>query len=171
MPRKVTPTYVLLNQITLAAASSSVTFSSIPQNYEDLVIVLNGSPADTAYPVNALRFNGDSGNNYSYVGMSGTGSGTGSGTNSSMGYASLGQAYGTGPSTSSRFATVAQIFDYSEIDKHKTMLSRNNVSDAGTEAQVVRWASTSAITSISVITSSGAGYATGTTFSLYGIVA
>jgi hypothetical protein len=170
MPRKVTPTYVLLNQLTLLPVVNSVTFSNIPQGYSDLIITINGRPSDTSYPVVALRFNADSGNNYSYVGMSGNGSTTARGANSSMGYASLGQAYGTGPSTSSRFQTLAHIMDYSALDKNKTVLSRNNVPGTGVEAQATRWANTAAVSSITAITTSG-GFANGTTFSLYGVYA
>lgn len=165
-----TPTYVLLTQATLAANSSSVTFSSIPQNYGDLVITLNGKPSDTSFPVIALRFNGDSGSNYSYVGVSGNGSSTNSGTNASLGYLSIGQAHGTGPSTSSQFQTIVNIIEYSAIDKHKVAISRNSVPDTGAETQVARWANTAAVTSISAITTSG-GFAIGTTISIYGLVA
>jgi hypothetical protein len=59
--------------------------------------------------------------------------------------------------------------DYAATDKHKTVLTRNNVSGTGVEAQAARWANTAAITSVTVITSSGAGFATGTVISLYGV--
>jgi hypothetical protein len=161
--------YIPLATVTLGGSDASIVFSNIPAIFKDLVITLNGTPADTAYPVHALRFNGDTANNYSYVGMTGNGSSGGSGNNSSLGYASLGQAYGIGPATSSNFATIANIMDYAATDKHKTMLVRNNVSGTGVEAQGVRWASTAAINSVTVITSSGAGFATGTVISLYGV--
>ena len=161
--------YIPLATVTLGGSDASIVFSNIPAIFKDLVITLNGTPADTAYPVHALRFNGDTANNYSYVGMTGNGSSAASGNNGSLGYASLGQAYGIGPATSSNFATIANIMDYAATDKHKTMLARNNVSGTGVEAQAVRWASTAAINSVTVITSSGAGFATGTVISLYGV--
>lgn len=160
--------YIPLANVTLTGSDASIVFSNIPATFKDLVITLNGTPADTAYPVHALRFNSDTGNNYSYVGMSGNGSSAASGNNGSLSYASLGQAYGVGPSTSSNFATIAHIMDYA-ADKHKTVLSRNNVPGTGVEAQAARWANTAAITSVTVITSSGAGFATGTTINLYGV--
>jgi hypothetical protein len=161
--------YIPLANVTLTGSDASIVFSNISAIYKDLVITLNGTPADTAYPVHALRFNSDTGNNYSYVGIRANGSSASSGENSTMAYASLGQGYGVGPSTSSNFATTASIMDYA-TDKHKTMLVRNNVSGTGVEAQAVRWASTSVINSITVITTSGAGFATGTTINLYGVV-
>lgn len=159
-----------LATITLQAASAQITFSGIPSSFRDLVVVLNGTPADTAYPVHALRFNGDTGNNYAYVGMTGNGSTASAGNNNSLAYASLGQAYGIGPATSSNFSTIAHIMDYSATDKRKTVLVRNNVPGTGVEAQAVRWANTAAITAIEVITSSGAGFAAGTTIGLYGVI-
>ena len=61
-----TNTYVALDTQTLGSAAASVTFSSIPQTYTDLVLVING------YSINDVdwRFrmgNGsiDSGSNYS----------------------------------------------------------------------------------------------------------
>jgi hypothetical protein len=161
--------YIPLATVTLGGSDADIVFSNIPAIFKDLVITLNGTPADTAYPVHALRFNSDTANNYSYTGMTGSGSSAASGNNGSLGYASLGQAFGIGPSTSSNFATIANIMDYAATDKHKTMLARNNVSGTGVEAQAVRWASTAAINSVTVITSSGAGFATGTVISLYGV--
>lgn len=162
------PTYIPLANVTLGGSDADIVFGSIPQIYDDLVLVLNGSPSDNSYPVIAMRFNSDSGTNYSYVGMSGNGSSAASGSNASLGYLSIGQAWGTGPSTSSRFVTTAQIMGYNNTDKHKTVLSRNNVPGTGVEAQASRWANTAAITSITVITTSG-GFATGTTMALFGI--
>jgi hypothetical protein len=166
-----TNTYTALATVTLTGSDSSITFSSIPSTYRDLIFVINGTPADTAYPVHALRFNSDSGNNYTYVGMTGNGSSAASGSNSSLSFASLGQAFGIGPGTSSYFSTIAQIMDYSATDKHKTVLVRNNVSGVGVEAQADRWANTAAITSVTLITSGGAGFATGTTINLFGVIA
>lgn len=156
-----------LSTITLQASSSSVNFTGIPSTYRDLILTLTGSPSDTSYPVIALRFNSDSGTNYAYVGMTGNGSTAGAGSNGSQNYLSIGQGYGTGPNTSSIFNTVVYIVDYSTTNKNKLVLSRNNVAGTGVEAQSSRWANTSAITSISVITTSGA-FAAGSTFSLYG---
>lgn len=164
-----TPTYIPLANVTLGGSDASIVFGSIPQNYSDLIVSLSGAPSDTSYPVIALRFNGDSANNYSYVGMAGNGTLSSAGSNASLGYCSIGQAYGAGSATSSRFSTTAQIHGYNNTDKHKTVLSRNNVPGNGVEAQASRWANTAAITSIEVLATSG-GFATGTTIKLFGIV-
>jgi len=79
-----TPTYTPLATVTLGSTAASVTFSSIPATYRDLILIITAQR--TGSPVNVgMRFNGDSGSNYSSVFMTGTGSsaisGTVSGTN------------------------------------------------------------------------------------------
>jgi hypothetical protein len=111
MSRKTTPTHVLLNQITLAASSSSVTFSSITQIYGDLVIVITGST--TANADLGLRFNGDSGANYSFVYMGGNGSTTLSGTAASQPQIVLDAYFWRSTEIST---CIAHIMDYSAAD-------------------------------------------------------
>ena len=77
-----TPTYTPLATVTLGTAASSVTFSSIPATYRDLILVVNATTSADGIP--SLRFNGDSGNNYSEHGLSSTGSVIGSGATSSF---------------------------------------------------------------------------------------
>jgi hypothetical protein len=156
-----TPTYTPLANLTLGSSASTVTFSSISQAYRDLVIVLSGTTSvDTTINI---RFNSDSGSNYSYVQMFGNGSVAGSGANTvtSIFSAVLRTTMGN---------DVVQIMDYSATDKHKSVLIRRNHAGADTVASAERWANTSAITSISLVTGSGT-YNSGTSFALYGIVA
>jgi hypothetical protein len=104
--------------------------------------------------------------------MTGSGSVAGSAISYANGtFVDLGTAYGAGPSTSSRFNLVAHYLDYSAPDKHKTVLVRVDTSDTGTQASVSRWAATDTVTSLTVVTSGGAGFASGSTFSLYGRIA
>jgi hypothetical protein len=113
-----------------------------------------------------LQFNGDTGSNYSYVrafGGEGTADST-SGTETSLrtqtGNASSGNSFGG-------VFFYSNIFDYSATDKHKAVLSRSTSSF--TSMLAGRWANTSAITSIKIITTSG-DINSGSTFALYGIV-
>jgi hypothetical protein len=160
-----TPTYTALATRTLTGSAASVTFSSIPATYRDLILVIQSQGTTTQD--HRIRFNGDSGSNYSRVSMSAntsaalSGSGSGSeGVISSWAFATTGQA----------IQIVIQIMDYSATDKHKTALVRSNNPASGVEAFVLRYASTSALTSILLFPSTGS-WATGGTFSLYGIVA
>ena len=163
MSRKTTPTYVLLNQITLAATSSSVTFSNIPQNYADLVILLEGT-VSTAVNV-LVSLNGDTSNVYTRVQMAGSGSGSGS--SSSGTHPGLYMVYGE---SSQRVLAQLQLLDYSATDKHKTALSRGHTFGSEVAARALRWPSTAAVTSTTITAQTG-NFLIGSTFSLYGIAA
>ena len=163
-----TPTYDLIASTTLAAATSSVVFGSIPQGYRDLVLIMNGSPSTNDYPTLSSRLNGDSGANYERIRMNGTGSTYGAAGTAGLTGLQLGSLTGIGSSTTSRSHVIANLMDYSATDKHKTALVRNGTNTEGAEAMAVRWANTSAVTSW-VIFVNVVGFATGFTFALYGI--
>ena len=159
---------VPLQNITLSLAATSVTFASIPTSgYRDLRLVVEGTTSAGASIL--ARFNGDTGSNYSHVVAYGsgstpsTGSGTGSGTSVEIGYNILAE----------RFSIQANVMDSNATDKHKTLLSRSNQPSGSNQIVLMyagRWASTSAVTSMSIIMSSGT-FGSGTTFALYGVVA
>ena len=156
-----TPTYDLIASNVLTSSASSVTFSSLPQTYRDLVVVGSFSSGATATSI-LLRYNNDSGSNYYRVSMFGTGSSTGSVTATDTG-----NIFGfSSTSSSDASIMVNQIFDYSATDKHKTTLSRRNYSIVVADA--TRWASTSAITSI-VAVGESANIPAGSSIYIYGI--
>lgn len=159
MPKK---TYTQINSVTLASSASSVTFSNIPATYRDLILVSNnlGTANNTG---SVVRFNGDSGSNYSRVFMYGTGSVSSSGADTST---SMNLVF---PRTTVGVFQL-QIMDYSATDKHKTVLNRTDTSEYVVWASAGRWASTSALTSIYLAPESGS-WATGATFNLYGVIA
>ena len=163
MPKK---TYTQINSVTLAAASASVTFASIPQNFRDLIVVVNATNTVGANYNSLARLNGDTGNNNPSVIMQGQGTSTGSFTRNGDGAAQIGWSNSGGNS-----AIIAQFMDYSATDKHKTILSRNNTQADRVNAIAARWANTSPVTSIMVFSEGGASWASGGTFTLYGIEA
>lgn len=158
-----TSTYIPLATTTLASSTATVTFSSIPSSYRDLIVVCNFSNTADAEEVIYLKFNGDSSNG-SMVGMRGNGSSAVSYTLGSMF-----MSYAGGVRTTKGNAII-QIQDYSATDKHKTSLVRADISSTKTEAMANRWASTSAVTSVSLVCQS-TPFAIGSTFSLIGIEA
>jgi hypothetical protein len=159
-----TPTYIPLATVTLGTATASVTFSSIPATYRDLILVIQGT--NTSSGNSRLQVNGDSGNNYNQVRMYGAGGLPGSDSASNI--ASLDMS---SMSTSSGYQAVIQLMDYSATDKHKTILSRTQESNiSAVLANAGRWANTAAITSVTTFTAAGS-YASGSTFSLYGVIA
>jgi hypothetical protein len=159
-----TATYVALATITLTGSDSDVTFSSIPGTYRDLVFVM--SAATSALSNNRLRFNGDAGNNYSYVYMLGPLQ-SGTGNLDTTGILIDWDAYTT--TTLGQTNHITQIFDYSATNKHKTVLSRANRANATVDTLATRWANNNAITTISLTSRGGASFSTGSVISLYGI--
>jgi hypothetical protein len=114
-----------------------------------------------------LRFNSDSGNNYHRVWMQGDGSSASSLSESPGAEIRLNsQAWG---SATEAVLVITQIMDYSATDKHKTVLSRANRAAVGVNAQAARWASTSAITLITLNAGTN-NFGSGSSFYLYGIV-
>ena len=165
-----TPTYDLIASTTLAAASPSVTFSSIPATYRDLVLVYSGRTSGTADgdALNA-RFNGDTGSNYSGVRMGGlVGFGPFSNTFTET-FTYIGRIDTSISSNIDPTPGVVSIMDYSATDKHKTTLSRSGYQRGLVDATATRWANTAAITTIELTAATGTNFVAGFTFNLYGI--
>lgn len=157
-----TPTYVPLATVTLGSSATTVTFSSIPGTYRDLVLIVAGT-VSSGHGLR-VRYNGDATDaNYSRVFMFGVGSGSPASTTASDAVA---LEMGTAQTLAS-----GQIMDYSATDKHKTGLFRGGAGNSFTFAQANRWANTAAITSLQIAAVGGITISTGTVLSLYGIVA
>lgn len=157
-------TYTPIATNTLGTAVSTVTFSSIPSTYTDLILVFDGTAASATY--SGIRFNGDTGNNYSYTYLAGNGSTAVSSrsTNAPEMYTSTGNTV-----TTSQNNTIVHIQNYSNTTTFKTALIRNNSSSVETTAAVGLWRNTAAITSITFKTPS-VNFTVGSTFTLYGIL-
>jgi hypothetical protein len=155
-----TGTYTLINSTTLSTAATSVSFSSIPGTYTDLVIVFSGT--STALAGINIQFNGDTATNYSRTVLDGNGSAASSSRETSQVASTLGL------SSTTQSDTIFHIFDYANTTTYKTILSRANVSASLVRAAVGLWRSTSAVTSITL---SYPTFNSGSTFKLYGIEA
>jgi hypothetical protein len=150
--------------VTLGTTASSVTFSSIPATYRDLIVVFAGTRTGNNNVL--VRVNSDTGSNYSYVGASSfSTSSSSSGTTATNFVSTLASL-----ATDRQLNVIWQFMDYSATDKHKTTLTRFN--DSGSEVAMLagRWANTAAITSIQVFTGNN-DFGSGATFNLYGIKA
>jgi hypothetical protein len=162
-------TYSTIATTTLSSSASSVTFSSISGAYTDLVLVFNGGITTADYVIR-IRFNGDSGSNYSRTAIAGVSNqalsdraSNATGINVFAGYSGI-------PANTLDTNGIAHIQNYSNSTTYKSVISRSGNANRSTEAQVGLWRSTSAITSIVIDTILGNIYA-GSTFSLYGIAA
>jgi len=155
-------TYTPIATTTLGSAQSSVTFNSF-SGYTDLVLVANTTAAGNQNIL--LRFNSDSGTNYSYTRMTGAASAT-SNRESSIDAINL---YNSSASLNGVMATtIIQVMNYANTTTNKTVLSRGNGGANEVNAQVGLWRNTAAITSLtlSIFTTN---FSTGSTFTLYGI--
>ena len=160
-----TNTYVALDTQTLTSTAATVTFSSIPQGYTDLVLIASPLVTSSAYDL-VVRFNGDTASNYSNTILSGTGSSAISARLSNQTIMYL-DYYGVINTTQTN--RIINIMNYSNSTTYKTVLSRANNAGSGTDAIVGLWRNTAAITSLVLIAQTGGTFAAGSTFSLYGI--
>ncbi len=157
-----TPTYTPLATVTLGTTASSVTFSSIPATYRDLIVVVTGGASGTGNV--RISLNADTTNaNFSAVYMDQTGSET---FVAGDWRARLLNNFGF-MTNDLNTNYLVQIMDYSATDKHKTYLSRSNNAANGVTALAGRWANTSAVTSVAII--SQGSFIASTTFNLFGI--
>ena len=162
-----TATYEKIEAKSLGSNTTSVTFSSIPSTYTDLVLIANTRLVSSGSGTNYLvTFNGDTGSNYSITYV------TGNGTSASSGRASNQTFMDTAymPSNSVLGVIKYSINNYANTTTYKTLLSRSDQADAGVFAYVGLWRSTAAITSMT-IAGGASNIISGSTFTLYGIKA
>jgi len=161
-------TYEPIATTTLGSSASSITFSSIPATYTDLRVVLVGTASSGSAN---LRFNSDTGANYSYTRLKGDGTSATSGR--STGNTQIYLSQGAGPVSSMPDFFTIDVFSYAG-STYKTCLNTSNMNHNGTDEEVAAvvglWQSTSAINTITLSRNVG-NYNTGTTATLYGIKA
>lgn len=155
-----TATYIALATITLGSAQQTVTFSSIPATYRDLVLVVSGRCSTGNQLI--TRFNGST-SGYSEVVM--------------LGYAPGAISYTVAVSYFSQMAiasnsstSILQVMDYAQTNKHKSVLIRNAFGGESVFGVAGRWANTAAVDTISLRPEGASDtFSTGTVLSLYGI--
>ena len=160
-------TYTPISTQTLGSNQTSITFSSIAATYTDLKLVLSGLVQGDVY----IRFNSDTGTNYSQTIL---------GVNSSnIGSALSGRASNTSIIYSDFYGGFANtyptqiswdIMNYSNTTTYKTVLGRAGIvsTQPAINQAVMLWRSTSAINAISL---AGGTFSTGLVVTLYGIKA
>lgn len=166
-----TNTYVALDKITVGSAVASVTFSSIPSGYTDLVLVSNiqtSANASAFLAPNSLTYADISG---TYMYGNGTAAGSGRLINSNT-YSGLVNNFDQGVPSSGSFALlVSNIQNYSNNTTYKTCITRYGNAGGETGATVSLWKTTSPINTLIISAWNSNTFNTGCTFSLYGIAA
>lgn len=157
-----------------SGGDTSITFSNVPQNYEHLQLrfFTRGKTAGlTGACVHRLRFNNDSGTNYTYHQLRGNGSSAGAEGGSSLSNGATVGYYPAGGETANAFsAIVCDILDYTNTNKYKTVRALDGWDGNGSGYSSLNsglWMSTSAITTILVACDDGLGQYS--TVALYGI--
>jgi hypothetical protein len=149
---------------------STVTFSSLG-TYTDIKIIIGGLTTASPGYIPFLRFNSDSGFNYSTTIIYGSGTAASSERVSNNSVIYVGDV-ANGTRTTIPQMSEVDIFSY-RGSTYKSVMHKN-ANDTNGTGDVIRgvslWRSTSAITSIEVSTG-GVNYNSGTTISLYGIKA
>lgn len=156
-------TYEPIATTTVASASASVTMSSIPQTYTDLVVAFyaTGSTSEGL----GIYFNGDNGTNYSFMYFYDNGSG---------GVASGHNLNTTRINFSNISPTIslytAHIMNYSNTTTFKTVFSNGGLATEYVIGYSGLWRNTAAISSLTFNVTSGT-IGVGSIFNLYGIKA
>jgi len=158
-------TYEKIATTTLGSATNDVTFSSISGSYTDIVVICNTKVTSGTADL-WFNFNSDTGSNYSITFISGNGSAIQSARNTSATKMSV-TNYGYLETTIGTY--IVNIQNYSNTTTYKTSLARANTTSNGLAAGVGLWRNTAAISTIK-ISPSADNFATGSTFTLYGIL-
>jgi hypothetical protein len=178
-PYFVPSSYESIASATGTGSNSTITFSSFPSTYTALQLRLMVKSTDTSTPVTQMRirFNSDTGSNYSYHRLITDGSSV-----SAYGAASQSAVIIDGvaitsisPINSSNFsASIIDIQDYASTTKNKTIRAFSGSDRNGVQVDTVIalnssvWLNTNAITSIDVLINGG-NFASNSVVALYGI--
>jgi hypothetical protein len=162
-------TYEPIATTTGSNSSPEVTFTSIPNTYTDLKLVINTTPSNSA-TVMGIYVNATTGNTCSTTTLYGNGSSAISTRATSA--ITVNPAGSLSISSSDRSTFLIDFMNYSNTSTFKTVLSRASSASGWAAASVGLIQTTSAISTISISTLNGSYFwNTGSTFTLYGIKA
>ena len=158
--RSLMSTYTPIATQTLGSAAASVIFSSIPQGYTDIRVVVVTAVNTSTY----MQFNSDSGSNYSLTEIW-----AGSSANSERATSITRMDLRNSNSTLGNNMATIDIMNYSNSTTNKTVLTaiRDGLYDR-VYRQVQLWRNTASITTIRFFPDTG-NFPIGSTFSIYGI--
>lgn len=163
----------LISSQTLGSAAASVTFSSIPATYTDLVLRY-ASRSDTSTTSLNITFNSDTATNYSSTYVYGDGTNAVSGRDTSVANINEAVKSNATASTANTFTNDEIYIPSYTVAQNKPLSSSaameiNSASNTyvGTGAHL--WRNTAAISSIQLALAGGANFVSGSSFYLYGI--
>jgi hypothetical protein len=158
-------TYTPIATYTFGTGATSVSFSSIPSTYTDLVIA--GAFQFTSAAGAAMYFNTDTpsaNTKYSITSLSGSGTAAASGRSANVSVMYINNYSGG----TAQMSAVISLNNYSNTTTYKTGIIRANDTSTYVEAGVGLWRDTSAINKITIY---GGTFVAGSMFTIYGIAA
>jgi hypothetical protein len=166
-------TYEPISTQTISSDVATITFSSIPQTYTDLVLATNFGGFSASFDnIWGIYFNGSTANSYSGTVLYGDG-GTAGSTRRTTGANADGHILLWRVSnTTVASGGLIHIMNYTNTTTNKTIFARSSSASSWASSHAGLWQSTSAITSVTLKwLDSNQRYKTGSTFTLYGIKA
>jgi hypothetical protein len=160
---------------TVETPQSSITFSSIPQGYTDLIILssLRTDRASAVRDITRIQFNGDTSTNYSNKELYGTGSAASSASETGQTGARCGYPTATSATLNTFSNDVIYIPNYTSSNAKSFSADSTPETNATAQDTVLiagLWSGTSAINSIKLYPQIGTAFIANTTATLYGVL-
>jgi hypothetical protein len=164
-------TYTLISSVTVGSGgAATIDFTSIPGTYTDLAVVVSARSVTSSEDDLRLRFNSDTGNNYTFKSLFGTGASAGSG-GGTLSFAYMGVIVSSTFTANTFSSNAAYIPNYAGATYKSVSVdavNENNATAATALLVANLWSNTAAITTITISGASG-NLAQYSTAYLYGI--
>jgi len=155
----------IATQTVSGSSTGTVTFTSIPSTYTDIVVVINAGYLSDSRDV-TWTVNNDGGSNYSQTSLQGDGTSATSSRNTSL------AKFYTNCLTHPNYGVgVIHLMNYANTTTYKTALSRAGTTANVTQANIHLWRSTAAINRLDFFPNVSGNFLSGSTFTIYGIKA
>ena len=167
----------LIEAKTLASNTATITFSSIPQTYTDIVLRYStrSTVADGSAPSQnqAIRFNSDTGANYKLILLAGSTPSTAESAITTTG-TSIFWNYATSPNATANTFSNGEIYipNYTSSNYKSASIdgvTENNSTTSNVNLTAALWNNTDAINTITITDTNSGSFVTNSTFYLYGI--
>ena len=155
-----------------SGGSANIEFTSIPQTYTDLKVVLSSRTATGGAADNIIVFNGDTSSSYSQRQIQGNGSSASSSSGTNTGFTQSTTTNGSTDTASVFASSEIYIPNYASANNKSFSVETVTENNATTAYQTLRaglYSSSSAITSLRLTNSSSANFAQHSSATLYGI--
>lgn len=160
-------------QVTSNNTTSQIFFNTIPQHYQDLMIVVNARQETSTAGSVYVRINGVNANrSYLWLETDGSTVATGRVVTSGDGYAQFGNIAPSNGTAGVFGTAIGHIFNYTNTSYFKTIFGRSSDDRNGSGRVRIEGSlseNTSAVTSLEIVTDGITAFAAGSTFALYGI--